>query len=510
MNEAETTLFCHWLEQRDFRTIRNLDELMAAIALEIAAIERQLVLFVREIMQHPRFRKLEASFRNIEHLLLTAAHDHSKLRDRPANRTVTVFVLDISAAELQQDLGISSHRQSWLYDKLYRKRFDMLIGKQSIEIENYAAVYPFSLAIVDFDFCYPRPVDSETQVGLEVLQRLARIGEECFCMFLLSLAPQFFGERIDSFRRLENVQDIAAILDSTKYNDWNLFRNHDDSRMIGLSLPRVLVREPYQHHRMPKSGILFSEFDGFADAENYLWGSSAFAVVQPIIRSFQKSDWFYDVCGVDRDGAEFAPSDRISDPGYDGGLIDGLPRPYFHTDAPHAAPYTPVELMISEVDEANLSSLGFIPIFSIHQSSFVGTLSNQSLQAVKNMTSTAATNNLRLSSMFNYMLCICRMAHRLKLECKSQIGKSSSAEELQTHMHGWLMEHASGRNRGVEQKMLKPFLDEHTDFSVVEDIIDPGRYDCRIRLCPHHKFDSGRTKLEFEPVSMNLQLNAED
>ena len=511
MDETKNALLCQWLEQCDFRNVRDVEELMAAIALEIAAIESRLVEVIRKVIACPKFRKLEASFRNIHQLLTTSSTDHAMLRDRPTLRKVSVYVLDISARELREDLGGNSHRQSETYDKLFRKRFDLLIGNQTFEIEGYSAIYPFSLVIVDFDFCYPRLSNADTQIGLSALQRLARIGEECFCMFLLSLAPQFFGDGIRSFGDLENVLDVKTILQQAKYQNWRLFRNHEDSRMIGLSLPRVLVRKPYKNFQFKRSGMFFNEHDGFPQlADDYLWGSSAFAVVQPIIRSFQKSDWFYDVCGVDRESEEFSPSDEIPDPGYDGGLIDTLPILSFATDTASVAPYTPVELTLSENDESDYSALGFIPLFSIHQSPFVATLSSQSLESVRDMTSSAATNNLRLSSMFNYMLCVCRMAHRLKLECKSLIGSSSSAEELQDHMHGWLMNHTSGRNRGVEQKMLKPFLDEQTGFAVEEDMIDPGRYDCQIRLCPHHKFDSGRTRLEFEPVSMNLQLNSEN
>ena len=58
--------------------------------------------------------------------------------------------------------------------------------------------------------------------------------------------------------------------------------------------------------------------------------------------------------------------------------------------------------------------------------------------------------------------------------------------------------------------MVKPFLDENTGFFVFEDITDPGRYDCTIRLCPHHKYDNGRTRLIFEPVSLQMHVNSNE
>ena len=77
-------------------------------------------------------------------------------------------------------------------------------------------------------------------------------------------------------------------------------------------------------------------------------------------------------------------------------------------------------------------------------------------------------------------------------------------------MQRWLMEHSSGRNRGLEQKMIKPFLDEQTGFYVFEEVTDAGRFDCTIRLCPHHKYDNGNVRLVFEPVSLRMQLNADE
>ncbi len=526
MNEDQTAILIEWLQTLDLRSIRDLDELNVAIALQIAAIDSELVSIVRQVLRNPKFQQLESSYRSIYQLVSSTSSADATIRNMPAFRRVNVFVLDISAEELQLDLSANSYRQTWIYDKLFRKRFDLLIGEQNIDIANYSATYPFSLMLVDFDFglsdfAQKTAFEKSTQIDLNALRKLAKVGEECFCMFLMSLSPQFFGESIKSFSHLENVIDVKEILKQAKYKAWNDFRELEESRMIGITLPRVLVRSPYRNHLMgkvyhengevsPATSILFNEHAGFGDTDDMLWGRSSFAVVQPLIRSFKQYDWFSDVCGIDRDVKQLATSDDEANSGYDGGLIDEWPNLYFKTDASSVANYSPAEIVISEADEASFSSIGFIPVFSINQSSYMAILSCQSLQNSREMSTVEATNNLRLSSMFNYMLCICRMAHRLKIECRSQIGKSVGPEAIQNHMQEWLMEHSSGRNRGLEQKMSKPFLDEHTGFFVYEDITDPGRYDCTIRLCPHHKYDNGQSRLIFEPVSLQMQINAEE
>ena len=515
-----------WLLTCDLRKIRNLDELFSAIALQIAEIDRQLVAVVRRVMGSQQFRQLESSYRSIYKLISISGSSDSSIRNLPSSRRVNLFVLDISADELESDLNANTHRQTWIYDKLFRKRFDYLIGEQDIKLEDFSATYPFSLMIVDFDFGLNQTDlktsrKKQTQLGLDSIRKLSRVGEECFCMFLMSLAPNFFGESIKSFSQLENVIDVKSILRQPRYNQWNDFRQQECSRMLGLSMPRVLVRPPYQNYRMkatiesdgqtsPATGIVFNEHDGFGETEQMLWGRSSFAVAQPMIRSFKLYDWFSDVSGVDRDPKQLKTEDTELDPGYDGGLVGGLPMTCFRTDSAGVANYPPTEIVISERDEAIFSSIGLIPLYSINQSYYVATLSCQSVQQVRPMSTGEATSNLRLSSMFNYMLCVCRMAHRLKIETRSQIGKSVGPEAVQDHMQEWLMNHSSGQNRGFEQKMIKPFFDEATGFFVEEDVTDPGRYNCTVRLCPHHKYDSGRTRVVFEPVTLQMQLNANE
>ena len=60
MNEDLTAIFVDWLQSNDLRSMRNLDELNAAIALQIAAIDRELVSIVRQVLRNPKFQRLES------------------------------------------------------------------------------------------------------------------------------------------------------------------------------------------------------------------------------------------------------------------------------------------------------------------------------------------------------------------------------------------------------------------------------------------------------------------
>ena len=503
-----------WLERFPPDSVRDLDELMIAIAREIASIDNLVQDLLKRVLHHPKFQQIEASFRNIRNLFYaTELPEVGITEELPPQRNVNIFVLDISAEELESDLAASSHLRTELFRKLFNQRFDLLIGDQNFEIEGYAAIHPFSLILADFEFCFPQADTKKNQLGLTSLQKLSRIGEHCFCMFLLGLSPKFFDVSFDHFGQLNQVIDLEKIIERDRYRAWRDFRLQDEARMIGLALPRIVVREPYFNLRF-SNGISFSESDGQLKREEFLWGNGIFAVVQPIIRSFLNYDWFSDVCGVDRDYSQIVKSqdheESRFDAGYDGGYIENLPTFCFKTDRQDIATHTATDFIVSEPDESIFSKLGFISLFSINNSSCVATLTSQTVQSSVEMTTRSATDSLRLSTLFNQMLNACRMAHRLKMLCRSQIGVSASAREFENFVHGELMKKTSNRGAQLNQRMLKPFSNDGTEFSAVEDVTDPGKYDCRIRLCPHHKFDNGKTKIIFEPISLDLELNSQE
>ena len=95
------------------------------------------------------------------------------------------------------------------------------------------------------------------------------------------------------------------------------------------------------------------------------------------------------------------------------------------------------------------------------------------------------------------------------IKSRRMLGKQMDASELEYEMQAWLMQFTSGRNRGLSERMMKPFFNERTSFKVHEDPLMPGRYDCEVTLAPHHKVDSGRARIKLEPISLEMQLNNE-
>ena len=495
-------------------------DLPSQLATRILEIERHLQRVLLRVFQHPRFQRLEASYRNLKRLVDTTYRENRDANQKtPKSRRANLFVLDIAAEELCTDLRASSVRQSDMYEKLFFKRFDLLVG---VAQDGQSGIYPFSLMLLDFELSL---ADSETAraehstLDLSTVEKLSQIGEACFCMMLLSASPALFGIR--NFASLPDVHDLASVFESREHGVWRLFREQESSRMVGVCLPRVLVRQPYREHLMPRFGFSFSE-QPRDDSRHLLWGNAALAVAQVFVRSFIVYDWFSDVCGLERPATDLESRGNQRTGGYlippslgqvaeryYGGIIDCLPTVAFSTESAGAVDCPAVECVLSEFDEAVLSSLGLIGVYSCPRTSLAAILSCQSMQATRRMSTVEASNNIRLSTMFHYMLCACRMAHRMKLECRNRIGVTQDATAMETDLQNWLIRFSSQRSSSFAQKREKPFCSPGTAITVSEDELDPGKYQCEVSLSPHHKYDSSRSRLILEPIVLQMDVRAE-
>ncbi|EIS45504.1 type VI secretion system contractile sheath domain-containing protein, partial [Yersinia pestis] len=92
---------------------------------------------------------------------------------------------------------------------------------------------PIAAAISNYEF------DRSPQ-DIALLRNISKVAAAAHMPFIGSVGPEFFGK--------ENMEDVAAIKDIANYFDraeyikWKAFRDSDDSRYIGLTMPRVLGR----------------------------------------------------------------------------------------------------------------------------------------------------------------------------------------------------------------------------------------------------------------------------
>lgn len=125
--------------------------------------------------------------------------------------------------------------------------------------------------------------------------------------FISAAAPSFFGLGDGSFQRLPALKDLQDIFTSPAYTKWNAFRESEDARYVGLTVPRFLLRQPYDPEENPVRAFVYKETVDDNHA-NFLWGNTAFAFATRVTDSFAKYRWCANIIGpaLGRGGRGFA------------------------------------------------------------------------------------------------------------------------------------------------------------------------------------------------------------
>jgi type VI secretion system protein ImpD len=420
----------------------------------IAGIDERIAGQVNEILHHPRYQRLESSWRGLDYLSRTAD-------DEPL---VKVKVLDVSWKELARDADRAAEpNQSELFRKIYTQEYDMPGGE------------PYSVLIGDYDI-RPWPSPDHPVNDLDVLEIIAQVGATAFTPFVAGIHPSFFG--VDRFAQLDRLRkrDLGRVFQQPEYARWRSFRAMEDARFVGLTLPRILMRLPYEYDVDRDDGFAFRENVAGTDASKYLWGNAAFAFAGVLIRTFSRYHWLAEIRGA-RPGEQ------------EGGLVTGLPVHCFATDRLGIAPKSSTDLVISEYLDSELADLGFIPLCHLKNTELSAFYSNQSAERPKIYDEPSATINAKISSMLQYTLCVARFAHTLKARAMEKVGALPTTRELQNDLHNWVNRYVSpDANAPPDVKARFPLREAKVE--VTEPLDRPGHYDCRIYLSPHYQLDA--------------------
>ena len=425
-------------------TVLRIERAIAAID---AAVSRQ----VDAILHAPPFQALEASWRGLLLVLGVVAQ----------TRQVRLRLLDATWQEVARDLDQAvEFDQSTLFTLVYDEGVGMPGG------------HPFGLIVADYAVAH-RPTPGRRVDDVAALQRLAAIGAAAFCPVILGASPSLLG--VDDFGSMGGV-DVGGAFDDPAYLRWRALRGREDTRFLGLALPRVLFRRPYRpDDRRRWDGFRYAEDTG-AEGEGLLWGNAAFVFAIAAIRRFDHSGWFADLRGV--------PQDRVA-----GGLVTEIPPYLFPTDAHGIAAQPPLEIRLSGVQEQQLSDLGIIPLTAAHYTSDLLFNSNASLHSPVRYDRDEATWNARISSMLQYILCVSRFSHYLMVMMRDRVGGYSGAGDVQRHLATWINAYCLGSD-GATDDMRARFPLRSADVEVNEVPGRPGALGCTIRLQPHFQLDS--------------------
>lgn len=418
---------------------------------DLAQIDVLLTRQVNKILHHPAFQRLEASWRGLRYLV----------EQIPDGENVKVRVLSVTWREVARDLERAlEFDQSQLFRKVYSEEFGTPGGE------------PFGVLLGDYEI-RPRPGPEHPYDDVALLPSLAGVAAAAFAPFIAAAHPSLL--ELTSFSDLELTRNLTQTYDQVEYVKWRAFRDTEDARFVGLVLPRVLARLPYRDAASRVDGFRFCEEVSEPSGHNYLWGTAVYAFGAVLIRCFAQSGWLANIRGVEL-GLET------------GGIVTGLPQTSFGTDRPGVAPGSATDAIISDAQEKELADLGFIPLCHCQDTGLAAFYSNQSVQQPKTYDEPAATVNARLSAMLQYLLCVSRFAHYLKVLARDKVGSFTSPGELEDYLRRWLSNYVTANdNAGAEIKARYPLREARVQ--VRERADKPGTYACVIHLRPHFQLD---------------------
>ena len=440
----------------------NKEQVVRSLGRAIAALDAAITGQVNAILHHPRFQRLESAWRGLHYLVQQAE----------GAENVKIRVLSVSWRDLSRDAERAiEFDQSQLFRKVYSEEFDTPGGE------------PFGVLLGDFDIRH-RLTEEHPVDDLATLKAISGVAAAAFAPFVTAAHPALFG--LNEFATLEQPLNLPRTFDQLEYLKWQEFRTSEDSRFVGLVLPRVLMRLPYEDDGTRADGFRFREEVTGPDREKYLWGSAAYAFGAVLIRAFAQSNWLADIRGVRRDEEG-------------GGIVSGLPVHSFATDKRGVAAKSSTEVLISDRQESELSRLGFVPLCHCADTDYSAFYTNQSAQKPKSYDEPGATMNARISSMLQYTLCVSRFAHYLKAIARDKMGAFSDPEDCEDFLHRWLQKYVTPDSEAsAEVKARFPLREARVEVS--EQPGKPGSYRCTAHLWPH---------FELEELAATLKVTTE-
>ncbi len=424
----------------------------AMINARIAQIDHLVSIQLNEIMHHEAFQKLEGTWRGLKYVV-----DNSELTPM-----LKIRILNASKKELLRDLQRApDFDQSAMFKKVYEEEYGIFGGE------------PFGALIGDYEFG-KHPED------LELLDKVSHVAAAAHAPFLTAAAPDLMS--LDSYTNLGAPRDLAKIFDTTEYAKWKGFRESDDSRYVGLCLPRVLMRLPYGRDTKPVDGFEYEEGVDGTEHNKYLWGNAAYALGARLTTAFAAYGWCAAIRGVEG-----------------GGLVEGLPCHTFRTDEGDVALKCPTEIAITDRREKELADCGFIPLIHCKGTDYAAFFSAQSPQKAKLYDKDAANANARLSTQLPYILAVSRFAHYLKAMMRDKIGSFMSRSQCEQFLNKWIMNYTIGDdNASAANKAKNPLREARVE--VVDVPGKPGAYRAVAFLRPHYQLDE---------LSVSLRLVAD-
>lgn len=428
------------------------DDALKSIEGIIAAIDEKLTEQVNLILHHEEFQQLESAWRGLHYLVNNTETDEM----------LKIRVLNIS----KKDLGKTMKKfkgtawdQSPVFKKLYTEEFSQFGGE------------PYGSLVADFHFDHSPP-------DVELLGEMAKVAAAAHAPLITGAKPELF--QMDNWSELANPRDLTKIFQTPEYAAWRSLRESEDSKYVGLAMPRFLGRLPYGSKTDPVDAFAFEEDTEGADSDKYGWVNAAYGMAVNINRSFKEYGWCSRIRGVES-----------------GGSVENLPVHSFPSSDGGVDQKCPTEIAIDDRREAELAKNGMMPLVHRKNSDIAAFIGAQSLHKPAEYDDPDATANANLAARLPYLFASCRFAHYLKCIVRDKVGSYKSRDDMQQWLQEWVNQYVdfNAETSPETEKARKPLAAAEVVVEEVEG--NPGYYTSKFHLRPHY---------QLEGLSVSLRL----
>ena len=408
----------------------------------IAEIDAKLSRQMDEILHHADFQALESSWRGLKLLV-----DRTNFREN-----TKLEILNASKQDLLDDFEDSPEiTQSGLYKHIYTAEYGQFGGQ------------PVGAIVANYFFDPSSP-------DIKCMQHVASVACMAHAPFIAAAGPKFFG--LESFTGLPNLKDLKDHFEGPQFAKWQNFREREDARYVGLTLPRFLLRNPYDPEENPVKSFVYKE-NVAGDHEHYLWGNTAYTFASKLTDSFAKFRWCPNIIGPQS-----------------GGAVEDLPLHHFESMG-EIETKIPTEVLVSDRREYELAEEGFIALTMRKGSDNAAFFSANSTQKPKffgiSEEGKTAELNYKLGTQLPYLFIVNRLAHYLKVLQREQIGAWKERTDLELELNKWIRQFvADQENPSSEVRSRRPLRAAQVIVSDVDG--EPGWYRVSLNVRPHFKY----------------------
>ncbi len=407
----------------------------------IAEIDAKISRQVDAIIHDKSFQNIESAWRGLKMVV-----DRTDFREN-----IKIELLSVTKDELLEDFEDAPEvTKSGLYKHAYTAEYGQFGGQ------------PYSAIISNYELGPGAP-------DVKLLQNVASIGAMSHAPFIAGAGSQFFG--LDSYEGMPNLKDLESIFEGPQYAKWQAFRESDDSRNVGLTLPRFMLRQPYGEENPTKAFTYKEGVEG--TQENFLWGNAAYAFATTLTRSHANYRWCPNIIGTQS-----------------GGIVEDLPVHKYEENG-EIKTTLPTEVMLSDRKEFELSEQGFIGLTvrkGTDNATFFSASSPQKPKFFGNdPEAKQAETNYKLGTELPYLFVVNRLAHYIKVLQRENIGSWKTRSELERELGTWIRQYVADQdNPPAAVRSRRPLRE--ASITVEEDPGNPGWFRVDMSVRPHFKY----------------------